>query len=108
MRDFFDVYILSEREPFAGGLLTDAIRATFERRGTAMPANLPEALTPSFARAAGKRTQWQGFIRKNRLAQAPGDLEAVISKLAEFLGPVFAATAKGDSFRYHWPPGGPW
>jgi predicted nucleotidyltransferase component of viral defense system len=107
-RDFFDVHALSERESFDGTRLAQALRATFERRRTAIPVELPVALTSAFAEVEGKRAQWRSFLRRNRLSAAPKDLETVIATLAGFLGPVLAAARRGDAYDFHWRPGGPW
>jgi len=83
-------------------------RATFERRRTAIPAELPIALTSAFAEVEGKRAQWRSFLRRNRLSAAPEDLGTAIAALAGFLGPVLAAARRGDAYDLHWRPGGPW
>lgn len=108
MRDFFDVHALATHMPFDGERLASAIRMTFERRRTAIPATPPIALTPQFARIEGKSAQWAGFLRKNRLAAAPAELGPVIAANARFVGPVLDALAGGEPFNGTWPPGGPW
>lgn len=108
MRDFFDIYALSERERFDGVLLARAVRATFERRRTAIPDHLPLALTPEFATMKDKQLQWQGFMRKNALTSAPADLGRTIERLATFLGPVIEAARGGNPLQFTWGPGGPW
>ena len=108
MRDFFDVYALSERERFHGMLLAHAVRATFERRRTAIPDGLPLALTREFAAMREKQSQWQGFMRKNGLTSAPADLGQTIERLATFLEPVLGAARADVPLTLTWPPGGPW
>ncbi|MGH9363642.1 MAG: nucleotidyl transferase AbiEii/AbiGii toxin family protein [Thermoanaerobaculia bacterium] len=108
MRDFFDVQALAAREPFDGAALAEAIRATFKRRRTPIPAKLPVALTRAFANAEGKHTQWIAFLRKSGIKSAPEDFEQVIGDLALFLGPALAAARQGDSLSAKWQPGGPW
>ena len=108
MRDFFDVYALSERERFDVTLLADAVRATFERRRTAIPAVLPLALTPEFAAMREKQAQWQGFLNKNGLTSAPADLGQVIARLAVFLESVIAAARRDAPLALAWQAGGPW
>jgi len=108
MRDFFDVHALAMHEPFDGGRLAGALRATFERRRTAIPADPPIALTAAFAEVEGKRAQWTGFVRRNRLAAAPADLASVIDGIAGFVGPVLAAAGRGRAFSGIWSPRGPW
>ncbi len=107
-RDFFDILVLSQRERFDGTRLGDAIRATFARRLTPIPAEIPVALTSAFADVEGKRMQWKGFLRRNRLSQAPEDFGTAVAALADFLAPVLAALYLGRAYPFHWQPGGPW
>lgn len=107
LRDFFDVWSLSRQFPFHGANLTAAIRATFTRRGLEVPA-LPVALTPSFASDSEKTTQWQGFLRRSRVAGAPGSLAEVVRYLNVFLGPVASSMAQQKPFKLMWHPPGPW
>ena len=66
IRDFFDIWLLARQFDFEGRNLADAVRRTFENRGT--PVNIePVALTPEFASDAAKQTQWSGFCRKSRI-----------------------------------------
>ncbi len=44
-----------------------AIEATFERRKMAMPSAVPSGLSAAFAQDATKLTQWNAFLKKNRL-----------------------------------------
>jgi hypothetical protein len=108
MRDFFDVHALAAALPFDGGELVEAVRATFNRRATVIPAKLPLALTPRFARVEGKQAQWSGFVRKSGLAAAPIELADVVAAIAAFAGPPLQAVAENNPFRRLWKPGGPW
>ncbi|KPF95493.1 hypothetical protein IP86_19035 [Rhodopseudomonas sp. AAP120] len=85
MKDFYDIWILSKSFDFASDRLTRAIAATFARRETAIPVNLPDALTPAFARDEQKQRQWNAFVRD--VSANPGSLEDVVASLAEFLMP---------------------
>lgn len=107
MRDF-DIHALSRRQSFEGGQLVRAIRATFERRRTRVPAQVPIALTPSFADLPDKRAQWRAFLRKNAISGSQQKLETVIKELARFLLPPLAAAAGETDFETSWSPGGPW
>ena len=50
MKDFYDLLRLSETQEFDGETLAAAIRATFDRRGTAIPTERPLALRPGVER----------------------------------------------------------
>lgn len=108
MRDFFDIHALAEHAPFDADLLSRAVRATFERRRTPIPASLPLALMPGFAAIPGKQVQWQGFLRKNGLLSAPEELSAIIARISTFLEPAITAARSNLSPDLAWPPGGPW
>jgi predicted nucleotidyltransferase component of viral defense system len=82
MKDYFDLLTLARENAMDATLLAQAIAATFARRDTPLPSSLPVGLTDAFARDPMKQTQWQAFLRKNRLA-AP-DLSDVVTELAAF------------------------
>lgn len=107
MKDFFDLAWMASHFEFDGPTLVRAIRATFERRGTTVPARPPVGMTAAFAEAPGKQSQWTGFLRKSASA-ASMDLASVISTLAEFLEAPRQAAATGSDFSARWSVGGPW
>lgn len=107
MKDFFDIWLLSRQFNFEGKMLSTAIMKTFNNRGTEIPSQ-PIALVSSFAEIPGKKAQWWGFIRNNRLKNVPEDIKEVITSIAGFLGPIVNVLAKGRSFGKNWKALGPW
>jgi len=107
LKDFYDVHRLSSSFAFDGGLLARAIRATFDRRGTDVPAGEPLALTPGFLAAPERATQWRAFVRRGRL-EAPEGAATLADNLRAFLLPVLSAASRGETFEGNWPEGGPW
>lgn len=95
MKDFYDIWLLSNTHKFDNERLSKAIAATFQRRGTALPLATPDALSAEFARDPVKREQWRAFVRD--LANDPGSLEGVIEHLAGFLMPVTARALRFSS-----------
>lgn len=85
MKDFYDIWMLSRNYDFDGERLSRAIAATFERRGTAIPGDLPDALTTVFSTDATKQRQWVAFARD--LAAEVPSLEVIVVDLAGFLMP---------------------
>ena len=83
MKDFFDLRALAHEGVLDAQLLGDAIAATFQRRGTAVPEDVPLGLSDEFARDAMKRAQWKAFLGKNRL-DAP-TLDEVIEEVRHFV-----------------------
>jgi len=108
LRDYFDISVLAERKAFDGAVLTEAVRHTFERRGTSIPDDLPPGLLAEFAVEPGKQTQWESFHRKLDEPSVPEDLASVVERIALFVGPVLRAARNDDRFDRTWPPGGPW
>ena len=101
-KDYFDLYYLAQKFPFAGDALTKSIAATFVRRGTAFPAGLPPGLTPMFGSDPAKIRGWQAFWRKTGpKAEAPA-LEAVIQLLVEFLESPLNAAAQKKTLAANW------
>jgi predicted nucleotidyltransferase component of viral defense system len=91
MKDFYDIWILSRSFVFEDDRLPRAIAATFVRRGTPIPVELPDALSPVFAADAQKQQQWRAFIED--VAHNPGELTEVIGDLAAFLMPQASLAA---------------
>jgi hypothetical protein len=60
MKDFFDLWGLSRDFAFDGEILAHAINATFEARGTVIPAESPMALTAEFYDDRGKECSMEG------------------------------------------------
>lgn len=85
MKDYYDIWMLSRSYAFDAERLSRAIAATFERRGTAIPENLPDALTSAFSTDATKQRQWGAFARD--LAAEVPSLEVIVADLADFLMP---------------------
>ena len=107
MKDFYDVAVLARDFDFDGDLLARAIRATFERRKTPLPAATPVALTAAFAEDPSKKTQWAGFVRKAGVRDA-GSLADTVAAVAAFSEPLLMGAARGTFGGKHWRPGGPW
>jgi predicted nucleotidyltransferase component of viral defense system len=108
MKDFFDIVVLSRLFDFEGDLLARAIRATFERRATALPSGPPVAFTPAFAADATKRTQWTAFLRKSGAPADPADLPTAVAAVRVFLTEPLRAASVHASWGARWTRGGPW
>lgn len=101
MKDFYDLWMIAKTFPFDGAVLTDAIKRTFERRGTSWPEQIPAGLDEAFIRE--KDAQWRAFLARDRLKAAPATLVQITADLRSFLLPVLQRTGLAS-----WPPGGPW
>lgn len=108
MKDFYDLWTLALGSKFDGRRLSSAIKATFNRRNTPIPREIPLAFTSAFYDNRTKQLQWRAFIRKGRFGIENLELQEVTSKLEEFLVPPTWALAERGSFHGRWLPGGPW
>jgi len=86
LKDYYDLWLLTECFDFDKEILRGAVERTFARRETIIPPVLPESLTKSFFENPMKQSQWRAFLRKTGLG--PIELSAVVERLAEFLEPV--------------------
>jgi hypothetical protein len=100
MKDFYDLWILARTFSFDGEMLSRAIEATFIRRHTSIPTEIPMGLSAEFCDDPGKQTQWRAFLRKGRFADARLSLGEVVSSVRGFLMPpsVAASGKKGSYF----------
>jgi hypothetical protein len=108
MNDFYDLWAISRTFAFDGLVLTKAIRATFERRGTTLPTEIPFGLSEAFAADPVKETQWRAFLRRTEISMAPEPLTQIIPSIASFLMPVLQSAAAERTTPGKWPVGGPW
>lgn len=106
MKDYFDLWVLSEQMEFDGKTLKQAIAATFERRKTPIPEQKPFGLTEAFTEDAQKQTQWRAFMRKNNLTA--DSLPDIAQALTVFLMPATKCAYTNTDFFSQWNPGGPW
>lgn len=89
MKDFFDLMTLAKHTDLDNQILEQAINATFNRRGTALPKAKPVACTPEFFADAAKNTQWNAFLKKNSLAEnRPPELGKAIAVIWDRFGSI--------------------
>jgi len=96
MKDFYDLWFLSQKFEFAGKTLVDAIHATFSKRKTSVAETTPIALTDNFAMA--KSVQWNAFLLRNKLAAL--DMVRVIRNIRQFIEPPLLQIS--GTFLKHW------
>lgn len=104
MKDFFDVWFLSQHFEFSGQTLTEAIQATFQRRQTPLPIDSPIAFSRDFA--LSKETQWKAFLSRNSLPQI--SFSTALSSIRNFTTPPLEAASQTKPLPLTWLPTGPW
>ncbi len=108
MKDFFDVALLARMFDFDGARVAAAIRATFDRRCTALPDGTPVAWTAAFTEHADKQTQWNAFLRKSGATTTLSSLGATAEAITHFAGPALVAAAGPKRWNARWTAGGTW
>jgi len=98
---------LSRRFDFKGETLIEAIEKTFEKRKTPLISE-PSIFKSTFMKDGTKQAQWQGFIKKTKLTDAPTSFEDVATDIKVFLQPVVAAIIDRQAFRLFWAAAGRW
>jgi len=107
MKDFYDIWFLSQTCPFDGRVLQEAIVATCKRRRTGIRSEA-EMFSDAFASRPEKKRQWSAFLGKGPLTGAPEDLGLLLNALRGFLLPMVQAYEENQRFYLKWSPGGPW
>ena len=75
---------------------------------TNLPKDRPVALRAQFAEDPVKETQWEGFLNRSDLSDAPMKLSTVVDTLNTFLIPLLSAAEAGGEYNQVWRNGGPW
>ena len=105
MKDFYDIWLLSRQFDFDGTMLAEAIRLTFERRGTKLPMEV-EAFAEPFIEA--KQAQWAAFWKRLHQDHAPTSFREITTSVDRFLSPIVAALFSDKPIPTNWIAPGPW
>jgi len=86
MKDFYDIWRLSQQFEFDDTVLSEAIRQTFENRGTEL---LPFGeVKADLIRNEVLEKQWNAFLGKTGVS-GPESLHETLDQIEGFLGPLF-------------------
>lgn len=86
MKDYYDLWALLNSQSIEEGELDEAIRATFARRETDIPAETPAGLTRQFSTDLLKEQQWSAYTASIGLEGLP--LENATDLVWAVLGPA--------------------
>lgn len=98
-KDFYDLYVLATRNDFDGKMLREAIRKTFEHRGTGLTDIA--AFEPEFATEPLRVNRWNAFIKKKQ-AMITVSLDEVIRIIRSFLMPIVQSITGTGNFPGRW------
>lgn len=108
MKDYFDIWFLSQHFEFDAHRLCSAIDATFATRGSALPRTSPLGLSDAFALDPGKGQQWQAFVRRTRPRASTLSLPDTIADIRGFILPLLEHSPEHKSLVAHWRPSVGW
>lgn len=89
MKDFYDLWAIPRALDVPVAELGEAVRATFERRQTPVPANRPEGLSRAFAEQPAKAAQWRAFSTSTALEGK--SLEETVDEIWNVIEPALRA-----------------
>lgn len=99
MKDFYDIYYLSQTFDFDGSRLQSAIAKTLNNSGTSYDADSFGRIT-SLVGDGAMQVRWRYFLRALRNPDIPFSL--VMDGIAAFIGPVWDAFLKNAEFAKQW------
>jgi len=108
MKDFYDVWVMQRSFEFDGAELAKAIKATFERRRTAIEPVSCLAFQSSFYASDEPLTRWRLYVSRGSFELVPPPFAEVGSAIERFLRSVAESIARNEEFDLSWPAGGPW
>jgi len=89
IKDFYDIYVLIERQLLDRSRLKQAINQTFKRRQTPIPKTLPIALSEDFLNDESKaKKQWSAFLQNIEYTDVPQNGKEVIQTIKTSLWPI--------------------
>jgi predicted nucleotidyltransferase component of viral defense system len=94
IKDFFDIDYLVRTERFDRSALVEAVRRTFQRRGTPIPVEPPIGLTPEFWTQSGRDAQVRAFARRARVGTTSDSARELGKRVAEFALPILQGASE--------------
>ena len=108
MKDFYDIWFMANTWTFEMATLRNSILASFERRGLAIPSDVPFALTEEFLGDPQKKQQWNAFVSRLYPGSDSTSLEEVGALLRAFVLPCILPAPTANSTARHWTPSLHW
>jgi hypothetical protein len=101
MKDFYDIWLLSRQFDFKLNKLSEAVRLTFEQRGTKLEEPI-DAFTDAFI--TDRQTIWTAFLKRLKQEHIPENFEDIVAEIRAFMKPVIDR----ETNDLIWQPAGPW
>lgn len=98
-KDFYDIYILADRYDLDGKELKEAVKETFEHRGTGFDDIY--AFTDDFLASDIHQSRWKSFLKKKK-ALVNVELEDVVSVIKALLLPIADSITDSTEHSLKW------
>jgi hypothetical protein len=105
MKDFYDIWRISQKFNFKGTDLCEAIRRTFGNRDTAVIEF--DDLVAELLKNENSEKQWTAFLSKSAVS-GPETFPEVLNLISNFLSPVFSSVNSSKILDKEWAAPGPW
>jgi len=105
MKDFYDIWRMSQQFNFKGTDLCEAIRRTFGNRDTAVIEF--DDLVAELLKSENPEKQWTAFLSKSAVS-GPETFPEVLDLISDFLSPVFSSVNNSKILDKEWAAPGPW
>ena len=89
-KDFYDIYVLSEKYPFNYEVLHNAVTETFTNRKTLMTMDT-DAFSDEFLGDAVHKTRWNSFLKKKK-AIIQVSMNDAMARIKTFVAPLLTQT----------------
>lgn len=99
MKDFYDIYIISEIKGFDGRILRKAIFSTLQKRKTPLEKN-PAIFTKKFIEDKTKIQMWNGYL--NRIGNELIEFSQLMKRINTFLYPIYSSILENKEFLKTW------
>jgi len=94
MKDYFDLLVLLRGDILPEESMANAIVATFQRRQTPLPSEIPPGLSDDFGTDEKAQCLWREFLRRMQIDDIPSDFAAVVAKLRDRIWPILVRARK--------------
>lgn len=99
MKDFYDIYYLSNMFDYDGRVLQQAIWETLQKRGTQYNKDSLQTIG-NFVGDAGMQNKWKQYLKAQKLKEP--EFDVVVQAMLKLLGPVWDAIVREDEFFGNW------
>ncbi len=103
MKDFYDIHVIAHSMVLDGNILTQAIKATFETRKTAISTEELALFSDTFKQDAGKNAQWNAFLSKQNMTEEM-EFSDIVTEIKQFIEPVYRSIPADQPFTQQWRP----